>query len=35
MNTEIVPEKAPFDVAWRTIDGLNVRYATNGAGSTS
>jgi pimeloyl-ACP methyl ester carboxylesterase len=32
MNTEIVPDKPPFDVAWRTIDGLNVRYATNGSG---
>lgn len=32
MNTEIVREKPPFDVAWRTIDGLNVRYATNGNG---
>jgi pimeloyl-ACP methyl ester carboxylesterase len=25
-----VQEKPPFDVAWRTIDGLKVRYATNG-----
>src|SRR5882672_8754163 len=25
-------EEPPFDVAWRTIDGLNVRYATNGSG---
>jgi pimeloyl-ACP methyl ester carboxylesterase len=33
MNTETVPEKPPFDVAWRTIDGLNVRYATNGSGA--
>jgi pimeloyl-ACP methyl ester carboxylesterase len=32
MNTEIVPDRPPFDVAWRTIDGLNVRYATNGSG---
>ena len=32
MNTEIV-QNAPFDVAWRTIDGLNVRYATNGSGA--
>jgi pimeloyl-ACP methyl ester carboxylesterase len=23
---------APFDVAWRTIDGLEIRYATSGAG---
>src|SRR5258707_8621765 len=28
----IVQEKQPFDVAWRTIDGLKVRYATNGSG---
>jgi len=28
----IVQEQRPFDVAWRTIDGLNVRYATNGKG---
>jgi pimeloyl-ACP methyl ester carboxylesterase len=32
MNTETVPEKPPFDVAWRTIDGLNVRYARSGSG---
>ena len=32
MNTEIV-QNAPFDLAWRTIDGLNVRYATNGSGA--
>ncbi len=25
--------REPFDVAWRTIDGLKVRYATNGKGS--
>jgi pimeloyl-ACP methyl ester carboxylesterase len=25
-------EPQPFDVAWRKIDGLNVRYATNGKG---
>jgi len=28
----IVQEQQPFDVAWRTIDGLTVRYATNGRG---
>jgi len=28
----IVQEQQPFDVTWRTIDGLNVRYATNGSG---
>src|SRR5258707_13009081 len=28
----IVQEKQPFDVAWRTIDGLKIRYATNGSG---
>ena len=32
MNTEIV-QNPPFDVAWRTIDGLNVRYATSGSGA--
>src|SRR5580692_1908029 len=26
----IVQEQPPFDVAWRTVDGLKVRYATNG-----
>jgi pimeloyl-ACP methyl ester carboxylesterase len=25
-------ERQPFDVAWRTIDGLKVRYATGGKG---
>jgi len=25
-------ERQPFDVAWRTIDGLKVRYATSGKG---
>jgi pimeloyl-ACP methyl ester carboxylesterase len=25
-------EQQPFDVAWRTIDGLNIRYATGGTG---
>src|SRR5476649_890904 len=28
----IVQEPPPFDVAWRTVDGLKVRYATNGKG---
>src|SRR6266853_532934 len=28
----IVQKKQPFDVAWRTIDGLKIRYATNGSG---
>jgi pimeloyl-ACP methyl ester carboxylesterase len=32
VNTEIVQEQQPFDVAWRTIDGLKVRYATKGRG---
>src|SRR5260221_9908662 len=27
-----VQEQRPFGVAWRTIDGLKVRYATNGRG---
>src|SRR5262245_1098914 len=27
-----MPKQQPFDVAWRTIDGLKVRYATNGRG---
>src|SRR6267142_4224766 len=33
VSSGIVQEKQPFDVAWRTIDGLKVRYATNGTGS--
>ena len=32
MSGRIVQEQQPFDVAWRTIDGLKVRYATNGRG---
>ncbi len=32
MSTEAVQEQGPFGVAWRTIDGLKVRYATNGGG---
>jgi pimeloyl-ACP methyl ester carboxylesterase len=31
-NTATVREQPPFDVAWRTIDGLKVRYATGGSG---
>src|SRR5258705_7145243 len=33
VSSGVVQEKQPFDVAWRTIDGLKVRYATNGRGS--
>ena len=29
----VVEEQRRFDVAWRTIDGLEIRYATNGRGS--
>src|SRR5881394_1745563 len=32
VSSGIVQEKEPFDVAWRTIDGLKIRYATNGSG---
>src|SRR5580693_10394360 len=32
VTTAIVQEQPPFDVAWRTVDGLRVRYATNGKG---
>ena len=32
MTRGIVEEQRPFDVAWRTIDGLRIRYATNGSG---
>src|SRR6266404_3467723 len=32
VSSGIVQEKQPFDVAWRTIDGLRIRYATNGSG---
>src|SRR5712664_3222799 len=32
VSSGIVQEKQPFDVAWRTIDGLKIRYATNGSG---
>ena len=30
IDSGIVQEQRPFDVAWRTIDGLNVRYARGG-----
>ena len=30
MRSGVVQEQRPFDVAWRTIDGLKVRYATGG-----
>ena len=33
MSRGIVPEQPPFDVAWRTIDGLKVRYAMKGKSS--
>jgi hypothetical protein len=32
VSKEIVQERQPFDVAWRTIDGLRIRYATAGKG---
>jgi hypothetical protein len=32
VSSGVVQEQRPFDVAWRTIDGLNVRYATGGKG---
>ena len=32
MDKGIVREGPPFDVAWRTVDGLNIRYATAGSG---
>ncbi len=32
MSTAVGNEPRPFDVAWRTIDGLKVRYATAGSG---
>ena len=32
VNKGTIQEQAPFDVAWRTIDGLKVRYATGGRG---
>ena len=33
MSGRIVQERQPFDVAWRTIDGLKIRCATGGTGS--
>ena len=33
MSKGIAQEQPPFDIAWRIIDGLKVRYATNGSGS--
>src|SRR5437879_13663438 len=32
VSKEILQERQPFDVAWRTIDGLKIRYATDGKG---
>ena len=32
VSKEILHERQPFDVAWRTIDGLRIRYATDGKG---
>jgi pimeloyl-ACP methyl ester carboxylesterase len=32
MSGRMVPEPQPFDVAWRTIDGLKIRCATGGRG---
>jgi len=32
VSKEILQERQPFDVAWRTIDGLEIRYATDGKG---
>jgi pimeloyl-ACP methyl ester carboxylesterase len=32
VSEEILQERQPFDVAWRTIDGLRIRYATDGKG---
>src|SRR5258705_11205345 len=29
-NKGTIPERSPFDVAWQTIDGLEIRYATGG-----
>src|SRR5580700_660703 len=33
MSNEVVQEQEPFDVAWRTIDGVKIRYARSGTGS--
>jgi len=32
VSSGVVQEKQPFDIAWRTIDGLKIRYAANGKG---
>src|SRR5437762_14051211 len=32
MSKDILQERQPFEVAWRTIDGLKIRFATNGNG---
>lgn len=32
VSEEVVQGRLPFDVAWRTIDGLKIRYATDGRG---
>ena len=32
MSKEVVQEQQPFDVAWKTIDALKIRYATSGTG---
>jgi pimeloyl-ACP methyl ester carboxylesterase len=32
VSKEILQERQPFDVAWRTVDGLKIRYATDGKG---
>jgi pimeloyl-ACP methyl ester carboxylesterase len=32
VSKEIVQERQPFDIAWRTVDGLKIRLATDGKG---
>jgi len=32
VSKDILQERQPFDVAWRTIDGLKIRFATDGKG---
>jgi hypothetical protein len=32
VSKEVVQDQQPFDVAWRTIGGLKIRYAANGRG---
>src|SRR5258705_12927771 len=32
VSSGIVQEEQPFAVAWRTVDGLRIRHATNGRG---